>query len=219
MKVKNLGNTDSLFNNFLSEVRDSKIQTDRMRFRKNLERLGEIMAYEISKTLEYEEKEISTPLGVAKMSIIKQHPILATILRAGLATHQGFLNYFDHSENAFVTAYRHYYKDGNFDIQIDYTTSPEITDKVLIISDPMLATGASIVLTYNALLNSGKPKHTHIAVAIASAQGINYLKKNIAGTEVTLWVGAIDDELTSKSYIVPGLGDAGDLAYGSKLQE
>jgi uracil phosphoribosyltransferase len=216
--VYNLGTKDSIFNQFLSEIRDQNVQTDNMRFRRNMERLGEIFAYEISKKLNYENKEIISPLGVSEMKLIKEFPIIATILRAGLPLHQGLLNYFDHSDNAFVSAYRKHHKNGRFDIELEYVSCPDIDKKVLILADPMLATGASIELTYKSLLQFGKPEHTHIVAAIASLEGVNYIKRKLNMNRVSLWVGAIDDELTAQSYIVPGLGDAGDLAYGEKLQ-
>lgn len=213
----NLGNSNSLFNQFISELRDQEIQKDRMRFRRNMERIGEIFAYEISKTLEYETKEVVTSLGISEMKLLKEKPVLATILRAGLVLHQGMLNYFDASDCAFVSAYRKHHKNGRFDIKLEYASSPDLTNKVLILIDPMLATGASMLLTYKELLQFGKPKHTHIVTAIASLEGVNYLKKFIDNKEVSLWVGGIDDELTAQSYIVPGLGDAGDLAFGEKM--
>ncbi len=211
-----LGNQNSLFNEFLSEIRNSDVQGDSLRFRRNLERIGEIFAYEISKTLRYEEQEITTPLGIANMSLPVSQPVLATILRAGLPLHQGLLNYFDKGENAFITAFRKYEKDGTFDIEIDYLSSPSIEGKTLILADPMLATGQSMVLAYEELLGKGKPAHTHIVSIIASRQGLEYLQQHLSPTDCTLWVGAIDEELTAQSYIVPGLGDAGDLAYGIK---
>lgn len=214
--VYNLGNKNSLLNQFLSEIRDENIQTDRMRFRRNLERLGEIFAYELSKKLDYESKEIITPLGVTEVPLLKQQPVIATILRAGLPMHQGLLNYFDQADNAFISAYRKYHKNGKFDIRIEYASTPDLTDRVLILSDVMLASGASVVMTYKELIANGKPKHTHIVSALASAEGVEYIKKHLPTTKVSLWLGAIDDELTAKSYIVPGLGDAGDLAYGTK---
>ncbi len=219
MKVNILGKSNSLFNQFVSEIRDAEIQKDSMRFRRNLERIGEILAYEISKTLDYKVQEVITSLGASEMTVLNKYPVLATILRAGLPLHQGLLNYFDRSENAFVSAYRHHHKDGKFDIQVEYTTSPNLTDRVLIVSDPMLATGASMLLTIKELKHSGKPKHIHITTVIASTQGVNYLKRYLRTNDVTLWVGAIDEELTAQSYIVPGLGDAGDLAFGCKLQD
>ena len=216
--VINLGEKNSIFNQFLSEIRDQNIQKDSMRFRRNMERLGEIFAYEISKKLEYETKEVLSPLGISHMQLPKHKPVLATILRAGLPLHQGMFNYFDGSEAAFISAYRRHHKNGKFDIQLEYLSCPSLEDKILIISDPMLATGASMALTYKELMQFGKPKHTHIAVAIASVEGVNYLKRNIGTKNVTIWTGAIDDEMTAQSYIVPGLGDAGDLAFGNKLK-
>lgn len=211
-----LGSQNSIFNQFLSEIRNSSIQTDSLRFRRNMERLGEIFAYEISKTMQYEEREIETPLGIANMKVLAEQPILATILRAGLPLHQGLLNYFDQGQNAFITAFRKYEKDGSFDIEIDYISSPSVDDKVIILADPMLATGQSMVLGYEEILTKGTPSHTHLVCAIASRQGIDYLQHNLPPSDCTLWIGAIDEELTAQSYIVPGLGDAGDLAYGIK---
>ena len=216
--VINLGEKNSIFNQFLSEIRDQEIQKESMRFRKNMERLGELFAYEISKKLEYIDKDVISPLGISHMKVLKQFPVLATILRAGLPLHQGMLNYFDSSECAFVSAYRRHHKNGRFDIQLEYASSPSLDKKVLILIDPMLATGASMALTYKELLQFGKPSHTHIVVAIASVEGINYLKKKLGTRDVTIWTGAIDDEMTAQSYIVPGLGDAGDLAFGSKFE-
>jgi len=186
-----------------------------MRFRRNLERIGEVAAFEISKKLEYEVKEVTTPLGVAQIPLLKEQPIVATILRAGLPLHQGVLNYFDKADNAFVTAYRRHHKDGSFDIRLDYLSSPSLNNRILILTDPMLATGASMVMTYKAMLQHGKPKHTHIVCAIASMEGIEYVKSHLP-SDVTIWAGAVDEELTAQAYIVPGLGDAGDLAFGEK---
>jgi uracil phosphoribosyltransferase len=217
--IHNLGEKDSLLNQFISEVRNVDIQTDSMRFRRNMERIGEIFAYEISKTLPYEKKNITTPLGEVEMNMLKQQPVLATILRAGLPLHQGLLNYFDKSDNAFISAFRKHDLGGNFEIQIDYISSPALKNRTLIIVDPMLATGKSMVLSYRELITMGMPKHIHIVSAIASVDGIEYIHKHIPSTKCSIWVGAIDQELTAQSYIVPGLGDAGDLAYGSKLQE
>jgi uracil phosphoribosyltransferase len=211
-----LGHSNSLVNEFISELRDVKIQSDSMRFRRNLERLGEIFAYEISKTLEYEVREISTPLGVASMPMLKNQPVIATILRAGLPLHQGLHHFFDKAENAFVSAYRKHHKDGSFDIKVEYLSSPDISDKVLIISDPMLATGSSMLLSYKALAERGRPKHIHVIGLIASIEGVDYVKKHFP-ENTTIWLGAVDDELTVQSYIVPGLGDAGDLAFGKKV--
>lgn len=212
-----LENQESLLSQYIAEVRDVEMQKDSMRFRKNMERLGGIFAYEISKKLNWENKEVITPLGEAQCKVLKEQPVIATILRAGLPMHQGILNFFDRAENAFISAYRKHHKNGSFTIQIEYASCPPIDQKVLILSDPMLATGASMVLTYKELLSKGKPSHTHIVSVLASAQGIDYVKKHLPIGSFTLWVGAVDDELTAKAYIVPGLGDAGDLAYGSKL--
>jgi uracil phosphoribosyltransferase len=214
--IHNLSKTNSIFNQFTSELRNIYVQKDRMRFRRNLERMGEILAYEISKTLEYETNEITTPLGIANILLIATQPVLITILRAGLPLHIGLLNYFDMAENAFVSAYRKHHKDGSFEVEIEYLSSPDLTDKVLILNDPMLATGTSLVLAYKALLTNGIPKHVHIVCCIASVQGVEYVKRNLPHN-TTIWCGAIDDELTAQSYIVPGLGDAGDLAFGTKL--
>ncbi|MDR0207187.1 MAG: uracil phosphoribosyltransferase [Bacteroidales bacterium] len=218
MNIVNLGELNSLFNQFISEIRNIEIQNDTMRFRRNLERIGEIFAYEISKTMNYEKKTIVTPLGETEMNLLKQQPVLATILRAGLPLHQGFLNYFDCAENAFVSAFRKHDLEGNFEIQIDYMSSPVLKNKTLIIIDPMLATGKSMVFAFNELLTMGNPKHIHIVSAIASADGIEYAQKYLPIKKCTLWIGALDQELTAQSYIVPGLGDAGDLAYGAKSE-
>ena len=215
MEIINLGSHNSIFNQFIAEIRDEKIQKDSMRFRRNCERLGEIFAYEISKKLVYEEQEVTTPLGVSNIKLIKEQPVLSTILRAGLPVHQGLLNYFDKSDNSFVSAYRKHNKDGSFDIEQKYLASPDLTGRTIILSDPMLASGASIVVTYKALLQKGAPKKLHIVILIASTLGLDYVKRHLP-ENTTIWVGAIDEELTAQSYIVPGLGDAGDLAFGSK---
>ncbi len=215
--IRILGSTSSLLNQYIAELRDEVIQRDSLRFRRNMERLGEIFAYEISKTMEWEQKEVVTSLGVANCEVLKQQPVIATILRAGLPFHQGLLNAFDKAENAFVSAFRKHRKDGRFDIKVEYLSSPSVLDKVLIISDTMLATGASMVLSYKELLHKGKPSHTHIVSILGSNQGVDYVRKNMPDDNYTLWLGAVDDELTAKAYIVPGLGDAGDLAFGSKL--
>jgi uracil phosphoribosyltransferase len=215
--VHNFSKTNSIYNNFLSQLRDLKVQKDRMRFRRNLERLGEITAYEISKELQFKEAEIYSPLGVANMHIIEQQPVIATILRAGLPLHQGFLNYFDNSDNCFISAYRKHTNNEDFDVEIEYLSSPDIDGKVVILNDPMIASGASMVLAYKALLSKGKPKHVHIVGVISSLVGLNYVKKHMPAN-TTIWVGAIDEEMTAQSYIVPGLGDAGDLAYGQKTE-
>ena len=215
--VNNMSKGNSLICQFLSEIRDVSIQKDSMRFRRNLERLGEIMAYEISKKLEYENTEVVTPLGAANVPLLKEYPVLSVILRAGLPLHQGFLNYFDRSENAFISSYRKYHKDGNFEVHVDYVSKPSIENRTLILVDPMLASGLSMGLSYKQLVAEEKPAHTHLVALIASLEGINYIKRNFSNSEVTLWVGAIDDELTAQAYIVPGLGDAGDLAFGGKI--
>ena len=188
-----------------------------MRFRRNLERIGEIFAYEISKTLNYEEKAVETPLGIANCNLPKNTVVVSTILRAGLPLHNGILNFFDNAQNAFVAAYRKYGKDNSFKINFEYMTSPSVEGKTLIIADTMLATGSSLVLAYNKILENGTPEHTHIVCPIASEFSLGYLSKNLPHKHVTLWVAAVDEELTNKSYIVPGLGDAGDLAFGDKL--
>ncbi len=217
MKIINLGNQDSIFNHFIREIRDVNIQNDSMRFRRNIERIGELFAYEISKELEYEDKNITTPLGISTESLIKNKPVLSTILRAGLPLHQGFLNYFDSSDNAFISAYRKHKKGGDFEIKIEYMSSPELENKTIILCDPMLASGSSMILAMEALLSQGTPKHIHIVAVIASSEGINYVKENIPTQNCTLWIGAEDEEMTSQSYIVPGLGDAGDLSFGKKV--
>jgi len=215
--VINIGSKNSIVNHFLRDLRDANIQQDGMRFRRNMERVGEIFAYEISKTMEYEPKEVITSLGTAEVQVLKSVPVLSTILRAGLPLHQGMLNYFDNADNAFVSAYREHRKDGEFAIQIEYVSSPEIEGRVLIITDPMLATGQSMVASFKSLLVHGKPAHTHFVSVVASIQGVEYLKRMLPKTGTTIWVAAIDDELTAQGYIVPGLGDAGDLAYGQKV--
>jgi len=214
--VINLSETNSLLGTWISEIRDVQIQTDRLRFRRNLERIGEIAAYEISKQLEYVEKEVQTPLGISICPILKEQPVLATILRAGLPLHQGLLNFFDKADNAFISAFRKHNRDGSFEISLDYISCPELEDRVLIISDPMLATGSSLVKTIHFLKEEGHPKEIHIVAAIACTVGIEYVKRE--DPSVTVWCGDIDDELTAKGYIVPGLGDAGDLAFGVKVQ-
>lgn len=217
MKVNIVGGSNSVFNQFMSEIRDEVIQKDSMRFRKNLQRLGEIFAYEISKEMEYQTTDIKTPLGVAKVETLVQHPVLATILRAGLPLQQGLHNIFDHAENAFISAYRKYDEEGEFHIEFEYLASPSLNDKDVILSDPMLASGASMEVGYQALLKKGAPRHVHLVVIIASAQGVEFIKKHITADNVTLWIGAVDPDMTSMSYIVPGLGDAGDLAFGAKI--
>ena len=214
--IYDLSENNSLANRFIAELRDSKVQTDRLRFRRNLERLGEVMAYEISRRLNYSPKEIETPLGIAKVNLPTNRIVLATIFRAGMPMHQGMLNFFDDAESAFVSAYRRHHKDGTFEIALEYVSCPDLNDCVLILADPMLATGASVEIAIKALGNYGTPSQVHVATAIASRQGLEHLRRTLPGASV--WAGAIDDELTAKSYIVPGLGDAGDLAYGPKMQ-
>jgi len=213
----NLSQHNSIANKFVAELRDVNIQKDRMRFRRNMERVGEVLAYEISKTLTYESREIETPLGVASINLPAQKIVLGTILRAGLPLHQGALNIFDDADNAFISAYRMHHKDGTFEINIEYTSCPNLDDCILILCDPMLATGASMDMAIKALQEFGTPKAIHVMTAVASTYGLNYIQR--LNPDVKLWIGAEDDELTAKSYIVPGLGDAGDLSYGSKMQD
>ncbi len=213
--VNIIGANNSIFNQFMSQLRNAEVQKDSMRFRRNLERIGEIMAYEISKKLTYETKEVITPLGVANMNLIAEKPVLATVLRAGLPLHQGLLNYFDDADNAFISAYRKHHKDNTFEVKVEYLATPELTGRTLILADPMLATGSSMVLTYQALLTRGIPAHIHIVSVVASTEGLAYVRRHLP-ENVTFWLGAVDDELTVQSYIVPGLGDAGDLAFGTK---
>jgi uracil phosphoribosyltransferase len=216
MTIHNLGQRHSVFSQFMAEIRSVDVQADSMRFRRNLERIGEIMAYEISKSLAYGRQAVTTPLGVSDCNILLAQPVLATILRAGLPLHQGFLNYFDKAENTFVSAYRmHHNDDDEFDVEIEYLASPGLEGKTVILCDPILATGSSMVLAYKALLERGTPGNVHVATVIASDQAIGFLQENMPA-ETTIWTGAIDRQLNSRSYIVPGLGDAGDLAYGSK---
>ncbi|MDR2956154.1 MAG: uracil phosphoribosyltransferase [Prevotella sp.] len=217
MQTINLSEENTILNRFVSELRDVNIQTDSMRFRRNVERIGEVMAYEISKQLNYTEIETQTPLGFSKTNVPTDQIVIGTILRAGLVYHHGFLNFFDQAENAFVSAYRKYKENHqSFHIHIEYIASPKIDDKVLILTDPMLATGGSMDLSYQALLTKGNPKHIHIATIIASKQAIEYCQKNFPQDKTTIWAAAIDPELNEFAYIVPGLGDAGDLAYGEK---
>lgn len=216
MEIINLGAGNSILNKFVSELRDVNIQKDSMRFRRNVERIGEVMAYEISKRFNYAIQEIQSPLGSAPMSLYTDNIVISTILRAGLPFHQGFLSYLDHAENAFVSAYRRYKDRLNFDIHIEYIASPSIQDKTLIITDPMLATGSSMEMAYHALQTKGEPAHIHIASIIASKQALDYVKNKMPKDKTTVWIAALDDKLDDHAYIVPGLGDAGDLAYGEK---
>ncbi len=214
--TKILGGHGSLFDQFIGELRNVEVQEDRMRFRRNLERIGELFAYEISKELEWNTGSITTPLGEAELPLMAEQPVVATILRAGLPLHQGLLNYFDRADNCFISAYRMNHKeDGSFDIKVEYLSSPSLNDRTVILCDPMLATGGSMVLAYKALLRKGKPKHVHIVAAIASLEGLEYCKRHLP-KNCTIWIGGLDEELTAQAYIVPGLGDAGDLAFGVK---
>lgn len=214
--VINLSEQHSLVSNWVSELRNMDVQNDRMRFRRNLERIAEVIGYEISKKMDWEEKEITTPLGIATAKQLKEQPVLATILRAGLAMHNGLLNYFDKADNAFISAYRKHHPDGSFEISLEYMSCPDIEDRVLIISDPMIATGSSLVKSIQFLKEEGSIKELHIVCAIACTVGIEYVLR--AQPKATIWCGDIDDEITAKGYIVPGLGDAGDLAFGVKMQ-
>ncbi len=215
--VRILSSEPSIANQFVKELRDAVIQKDRMRFRKNMERIGEIFAYEISKSLNYTSDTVETPLGIAHVDTPQDQIVLAAILRAGLPLHQGLLNYFDRADNAFISTYRAHNEDGSFEIHMQYLTSPSINDAVVIVADPMIATGASMGKTLESLLNLGRPKAIHIVTAIASNGGLNHIKRLFPN--VHIWLAALDDELTAKAYIVPGLGDAGDLSYGTKIQD
>ncbi len=218
MTLHILNQQNTILNKFIAQIRDKQIQTDSMRFRRNLERIGEITAYEISKKLNYRTRIVETPLGEAAVEEIDDRIVVATILRAGLPYHQGFLNYFDDAENAFVSAYRKSKKDGSFTVKVEYISCGSFEGKTLLLVDPILATGSSLVLAYNALCErGGEPLHTHVAAVIASEQGIDYVCKNMPHQTTTIWAAAVDEELTSRSYIVPGIGDAGDLAYGKKI--
>jgi uracil phosphoribosyltransferase len=212
-----LSEQTSILNQYIAEIRDKHIQQDRIRFRRNMERIGEFFAYEISKTFTYNKTVTETVLAEAQTLTLAEQPVIATILRAGLPLHTGMLNVLDGAQNAFVSAFRKHHKDNSFEIQIEYLSSPSLDDKVLILTDPMLATGSSMVLAYKALLSKGKPKHTHIVAVIASKEGVEYVRRNMPDNNYTLWLAAVDEELTAHSYIVPGLGDAGDLAFGEKL--
>ena len=216
MEIVNIGERNSVLNTFIAELRDIRIQKDSLRFRTNLERIGEVFAYEISKVLAYSEKEVTTPLGIANVSTLDSKVVIATILRAGLPLHKGILNIFDRAENAFVAAYRKYDKGDDFHINIEYCTVPSLTGKILLLGDTMLATGSSIEIAYDVLRDQGgEPDHTHFICPIASIYAIEYIEK-VFPSNTTLWTAAVDEELTSQSYIVPGLGDAGDLAFGEK---
>ncbi|MBR2772474.1 MAG: uracil phosphoribosyltransferase, partial [Bacteroidales bacterium] len=213
IKIHDLGANDSVFNQIMAELRDAVIQLDRMRFRRNLERIGELMAYEISKTFEYEEEEVATPLGIKEIRTMKEQPVIATILRAGLPFHNGMLSMLDHADSAFIAAYRKYdKKEEDSEIRVEYYSSPTLDDRVLILCDPLLATGESIVKTLQGLMEEEEPKQIHIAVAVASQDGLDYVKRVMARKPVTIWVGSVDEELTARAYVVPGMGDVGDLA-------
>ena len=215
--IINFSEQHSLVSNWVSELRDVNVQVDRLRFRRNLERIGEVAAYEISKVLPWKAAEIPTPLGTHDSKVLEFQPVLATILRAGLPLHNGMLNYFDKADNAFISAYRKHHRDGSFEISLEYMSCPVLDDRIVIISDPMLATGASIVKTIQYMKNEGSPKEIHVVVAIACTVGIEFIHRE-CGENIKIWCGDIDDELTAKGYIVPGLGDAGDLAFGTKMQ-
>lgn len=216
--VKILNHENTILNKFLSQMREKGVQNDSMRFRRNLERVGEIMAYEISKKLNYKTRMVETPLGIAAVEEISDRVVVATILRAGLPFHQGFLNYFDDAESGFVSAYRRSRPDGSFIIDVEYVATSALSGKTLILVDPMLSTGTSLMLVYDALIRrAGEPEHTHFAAIFASEEGVDYVKRHCNMDKCTLWCAVVDEELTSKSYIVPGIGDAGDLAYGEKL--
>jgi len=215
--VNTIGEHNSLFNQFIAEIRNVNIQNDPLRFRKNLERVGEIFAYEISKELQYTQTQVETPLGTSTMELMDDQVVVASILRAGLPIHNGLLNYFDRAENGFISAYRKFTDDGEFKIHFEYIAAPSIEGKVVILADPMLATGSSMELAYKALLSKGTPKHVHVVSVIASQQGLDHITQNLPKENITFWMGAVDQELNTKSYIVPGCGDAGDLAFGAKL--
>jgi len=215
--VIDLSKNNSLLNHWVAELRDVHVQNDRMRFRRNIERIGEVAAYELSKTLQYKSVEVTTPLGIAPTQLLTEQPVLATILRAGLPLHQGMLNYFDKADNAFISAFRKHHPDGSFEISLEYLSCPNLNDRVLILCDPMLATGASLVETIQAIQKTYTPAQIHIVVTIASQKGIEHVEKEL-GADTPIWCAAIDPVLNDKSYIVPGLGDAGDLAFGTKMQ-
>ena len=217
MKTHYIGKNNSILNNFISEIRDKKIQKDSLRFRRNIERIGEVLSYELSKELNYTGVNVETPLGKKKIQLPFNDLVLCSILRAGLPLHQGLLNYFDKAENAFISAYRHHpNNDKEFEIVVEYFASPEIENKTLLLADPMLATGQSLVSVYEAIKKHGTPKELHIVVVIGSKAGVEFIEKNFP-ENTHLWIAAIDDDLDSKGYIVPGLGDAGDLAFGIKV--
>lgn len=215
--LHNLQIKNSLLSKFVAELRNTKIQDDRMRFRRNMERIGEVFAYEISQTLQYQAEDIETPMGIASVQTCTDRIVIANILRAGVPMHNGVLNYFDQADNAFISAYRMHHKDGSFEINQQYVSCPELDEAVLILCDPMLATGASMDIAIKSLMEYGTPKQIHIATAIASVPGLEFIQR--MHPQANIWTGAIDEELTAKSYIVPGLGDAGDLSFGPKVQD
>jgi len=215
--VIDLSKHHSILNHWVAELRDVHVQNDRMRFRRNIERIGEVAAYELSKTLRFKSVDVTTPLGIASTSLLEEQPVLGTILRAGLPLHQGMLNYFDKADNAFISAYRKHHPDGSFEISLEYLSCPDLNNRILILCDPMLATGASLVETIQAIQKTYTPAQIHIVVTIASQKGIEHVEKEL-GDEIPIWCAAIDPILNDKSYIVPGLGDAGDLAFGTKMQ-
>ena len=217
IKIINLEKTDSVFNQYMAELRDVVIQQDRMRFRSNLERIGQVMAYEISKSFEYDDEEVNTPLGIKQIRTMHEQPVIATILRAGLPFHNGMLSMFDQADSAFIAAYRKYDKnEEDSEIRVEYYSSPDIDNRILILCDPLLATGESIVKTLNGLMEDMMPKEIHIAVAVASQDGLDYVERTMSRLPITIWVGSVDEELTARAYVVPGIGDVGDLAYGEK---
>lgn len=217
MEIKFINQPVSILSTFVAELRDVNIQNDPLRFRRNLERIGEIFAYEISKTLTYNETEITTPLGTANEWLPQEKVVVTSILRAGVPLHNGLLNYFDRAENGFVSAFRKYNEDGDFEINIEYISAPDLNGKTVVMADPMLATGSSLELAYKAIKANGTPEHVHMVSIVASQAGVEYIQNMLSDEPVTLWLAVVDDELNAKSYIVPGLGDAGDLAYGPKL--
>lgn len=217
MEIRQINQPVSILSTFVAEMRDVEIQNDPLRFRRNLQRIGEIFAYEISKTLTYEPKKITTPLGTATEWLPREKLVITSILRAGVPLHNGLLNYFDRAENGFVSAFRKYTEDGDFDIHIEYISAPDLNGKTVIMADPMLATGSSLELAYKAILANGQPEYVHLVSIVASQVGVNYISETFEDEPMTLWLAVVDDELNAKSYIVPGIGDAGDLAYGPKL--
>lgn len=219
MHIHNLSKEPSILNSFIAEIRDVNIQTDQMRFRRNIERIGEVLCYEMSKTLDFDSKTITTPLGKSATKLYNDNIVLCSILRAGVPLHSGLLNYFDHAENAFISAYRHHKHDPEtFEIIVEYLACPSLEGKTLILADPMLATGQSMVATFEALKPFGTPKNIHLVSVIGAQDGVDYVNNHF-GTDTHLWIAAIDPTLSDKGYIIPGLGDAGDLAFGKKLQQ